>query len=992
MTPFLKLVAADVYKKFNGHLEDVAVVFPNKRAGLFFNSYLLESSNNTPLWSPKYLTIADLFQQNSPNAIGDPILLVSKLYKEYIKTMYKEEVADSEVESLDSFYYWGEMLIKDFDDVDKHLANAKQLFANIKELREIGTAKDILEPGQAESIARFFSNFKAGGKIEGKFQTIWERLYTIYTTFKESLRASSIAYEGMLFRDVIESGKEIVLNYDKYVFVGFSALNEVESRMFDYVQKQGKALFYWDYDNQYVNDEAQEAGFFMRKNIKRFPGVFDKRHHDNLRTDKKIMVVETVNDSTGVRYISQWLNENLTKEEVDTAIVLCDETMLEPVLHTIPEQANGHDIRQMNVTMGFPVTHTPIFGLVKLLVDLQTRGWSEKQQTFTMSYVCDVLKHPYVVQGSESSRALRTKLMSEKLFFPTSDVLHADDFLTALFTRSTDNKEWLEGMSKLIYTIAQTQHKNSKNTLYDQLFIEAILKVYTQCQRLTKLIENGELKVQQATAGKLLIRMLTSLRLPFHGEPVVGLQIMGLLETRNLDFKHIILLGVNEGNLPKNSGESSYIPYNLRKAFGLTLSEHRDSIYSYYFYRLLQRTERVTLVYNSSSESKTCGECSRYILQLLGSKLYNIERLALSSQQSTSVVEVKELAKNDEIIDILRQRFDTGYSDTAGTMTPTAINKYIDCGLKFFYYYVMKLKPLTDVDEEFKDNDFGTVFHKAAENLYKKIIEDGRTTHITSSALEYYIKTPQLLYRFIDDAFRTEFFNNNKPVYNGEQHISRGVMHKFLLRLLNLDIQYTPFQYIGSELKIEMPCTFRSSGNDVNIRIGGIIDRIDCKGECVNVIDYKTGGGDSSDGNMSLDDVFAHKARAAGYHLQAFLYSIALKNALAADIESAPEWLKKIALSGARQIAPNLFYINRNVKDNQRSEYVIKIKEASIEGNATKTKVNKTSVEDIATIETEYMSKLQNVLSEIFDIDKPFVPVADAEKCKYCDYKEICGR
>ena len=977
MTPFLKLVADDVYKRFNGHLEDVAVVFPNKRAGLFFNRYLLESSNNAPLWSPKYLTIADLFQQNSQYAIGDPILLVSKLYKEYIKSMYKNCSVDTEVESLDSFYYWGEMLIKDFDDVDKHLANAKQLFANIKELREIGTAKDVLEPGQAESIARFFSNFKAGGKIEGKFQTIWECLYTIYCTFKESLKESGMAYEGMLFRDVIESGKEIVLDYDKYLFVGFSALNEVESRMFDYVQKQGKALFYWDYDTYYTQGDTQEAGYFMRKNLKRFPGVFGKEMFDNLRREKQITVVETVNDSTAVRYIPQWLNENLTEEEIDTAIVLCDETMLEPTLHAIPDKANGYDIRQMNVTMGFPLTHTPIFGLVKLLVDLQTRGWSEKQHSFTMSFVCDVLKHPYVIQGSGESRDLRHKLLYEKIFFPTDSVLHLDDFLKELFTRYTDNKEWLDGLSRLIYGIAQTLKKNEKKTLYDQLFIEAILKVYTQCQRLLQLVGNGDLVVQQATIGKLLIRMLSSQRLPFHGEPVVGLQIMGLLETRNLDFKNIILLGVNEGNLPKNSGENSYIPYNLRKAFGLTLSEHRDSIYSYYFYRLLQRAERVTLVYNSSSDSKTRGECSRYILQLLGSKLYDAKRIMLTSQQSTAAIEVKEQPKSREIVDALRHRFDTTFNSNAGTMTPSAINRYIDCGLKFFYYYLMNMKPLLDVDEEFKDNDFGTVFHKAAENLYNKIISNWNTTTVTASALEYYIKNPELLYEFIDDAFKSEFFKNNKPVYNGEQYIKRGVMHRFLLRLVKMDAAYAPFKYVGSEAKIEMPFAFTGSGNSINVKIGGTIDRIDSKGDTINIIDYKTGGGESTDGNMSLDEVFAHKAKAAGYHLQAFLYSIALKNALSGGCPCNSGWVKKIDPVAERKISPSLLYVHH--KDNaERTDFVIK--------------VQKNPVEDISAIEVEYMKRLQQVLTDIFDIDKPFVPATDSKKCEYCDYKEICGK
>ena len=982
MTPFLKLVAEDVYKRFNGHLEDVAIVFPNKRAGLFFNRYLLESSNNEPLWSPKYLSVGELFQENSDLAVGDPILLVSKLYKVYIDSMRgngTDAECEKSAESLDSFYYWGEMLIKDFDDVDKHLANAKQLFANIKELREIGTAKDTLDEQQVKSIARFFENFKpeANGKIEGKFQKIWERLFTVYTNFRETLRQAGIAYEGMLYRDVIESGREIALNYDKYIFVGFSALNEVETRMFDYINKQGKALFYWDYDNFYTNDPTQEAGYFMRKNISKFRGVFDKELFNNLRTDKEVTVIETVNDSSSIRYISTWLDKNLTENEIDTAIVLCDETMLEPTLHTIPQEANGHPIRHMNVTMGFPITHTPVFGLVKLLVDLQTRGWSEKQQSFTMSFVCELLKHPYVVQGSPKSRDLRHKLISEKIFFPSSEVLHRDEFLTALFTRTADNKEWLEGMSSLIYGIARSQYNSESNALYDQLFVEAILKVYTQCQRLVQLLDSGDLDMQQATIGKLLIRMLSSQRLPFHGEPVVGLQIMGLLETRNLDFKNIILLGVNEGNLPKNSGENSYIPYNLRKAFGLTLSEHRDSIYSYYFYRLLQRAEKVTLVYNSSADSKTRGECSRYILQLLGNKLYDIERIALSSQQSTTAIEVKEMVKTQEMIEVLRNRFDTTYNSNAGTLTPSAINKYIDCGLRFFYYYVMKMKPLEEVDEDFKDNDFGTVFHKAAENLYEKIITKANTTTVTASALQHYIDNPGLLYEFIDNAFRTEYFKNNTPVYNGEQYIKRGVMHHFLLRLVKMDAAYAPFQYVGSEAKIEMPCSFVSGCNNISVKLGGTIDRVDCKGDTIDVVDYKTGGGEKDDGNMSLDDIFAHKKKAAGYHLQAFLYSIALRNAMASSTGNGCEWVKKITSPDARKISPQLLYVHH--KDNaSRKEYVVKMA--------------KTPVDDISVIETEYMSRMEALLAEIFDIDKPFVPATDSKKCEYCDYKEICGK
>lgn len=979
MTPFLKLVANDIYVKFNGHLENVAVVFPNKRAGMFLNKYLLECSKNAPMWSPKYMTISELFLQNSSLAIGDPILLVSKLYKEYVRPMRSDESLseyEKSVETLDSFYYWGEMLIKDFDDIDKHLADARQLFANIKELREIGTAKKSLDPEQAKSIEQFFKNFKPeqSDELKDNFLGIWEHLFAIYTNFKEKLRNDGLAYEGMLYRDVIENSNDIALKYDKYVFVGFNALNEVETRLFDFINRQGKALFYWDYDRYYVDDAHNEAGHFMRDNLKRFPGEFDRSLFENLTSEKRVTVVQTANDSAAVRYVSGWLNENLTGNEIETAIVLCDETMLEGTLHAIPEKVNNRSIKQMNVTMGFPITHTPIYGLVKLLVELQTRGWSEKQGAFTHSYVCNVLKHPYIIQCSGHSNALREELLKNKVFYPTAETLCLDELLTDIFTRNSGNAEWLEAMCRVVYAIAQRQNRSEK--LYDKLFIEAIFKVYTQCQRLMQMLGTGELNMQQSTLGKLLLRMLSMQSLPFHGEPVVGLQIMGLLETRNLDFKNVILLGVNEGNLPKNRSEVSYVPYNLRRAFGLTLSEHRDSIYAYYFYRLLQRAERVTLVYNNSSESKTRGECSRYVLQLLGSKLYDIERIALGLQQGTSAIATDKLDKTPQMVEILRSRFDTSFGDKAGLMTPSAINKYIECGLKFFFYYVLKIKSAEDVDDSMKDNDFGTVFHYAAELLYDKITDGGRNTLVTESALEYYIKNPSLLEAFIDKAFEKEFFKGNRPVYNGEQYLKREVLRHFLQHLVKMDAEYAPFRYIGSEVKIGMPYKVTLPDCEVSLELGGTIDRIDCKGEDVNIIDYKTGSSDKDDDKAQLDDIFMPELRSAGYRLQAFLYSIVIDEMLSGKTDSSHDCIAKLQSAAASRISPSLLYVHK--KNTPRSEFVVKL--------------GKQPVDDITVIKDDYMARLNKVLSEIFDIKVPFTPTTNTKKCEYCDYKEICGK
>ena len=986
MKPFLELVAADLYNRFNGRLENVAVVFPNKRAGLFFNRYLLQNSGNKPIWSPNYLTISELFQQNSKLAIGDTILLVSKLYKEYIRPRREDESIEEyerSVESIDDFYYWGEMLIKDFDDIDKNLADAGMLFSNIRDLRELGTAKDTLDEEQTKAIQQFFKNFNPENKdgIKENFQNIWERLFSIYTNFKESLRRDKLAYEGMLYRDVIEGG-DMKLDYDNYVFVGFNALNAVETKLFSKLEKCGKALFYWDYDVHYKDMKQHEAGRFMRKNLERFPNALKGGEFNNIAKEKSITVVSSSSDSIQARYLSQWLGENITKEEIETAVVLCDETMLEPVLHTIPEEANGNKLQYMNVTMGYPISNTPVYELVRLLVELQTRGWSKKMEAFNLANVCNLLKHPYIIQGYGESLALREKLMKEKKFYPTAEDLCLTPFLERVFTRYEDNSKWIESIAALIYDIACriATGGEGKHELYSKLFSEATLKVYTQAQRLMYLIKSGELKMRQQTIGQLFIRMLTSQSMPFHGEPVVGLQIMGLLETRNLDFKNVILLSVNEGNIPKNSGENSFIPYNLRRAFGLTLSEHRDAIYAYYFYRLLQRAEKMTLVYNSSTESKSRGECSRYILQLLGSDMYNVKHLTLSANQGNNAIDSVSVKKNRGMMEILHNRFDRNCNKDAQMLTPTGINRYIRCGMNFFYYYILGLKPQIEIETEMQPSDFGNVFHKAAEKLYDKLTKDGNTL-ITSSALEYYIKAPALLYEFVDDAFKEVFFNGNKPEYNGEQYINRGMIHRFLKRLVELDREYAPFRYICGEQEIAMPYSFSHNGREIELLIGGTIDRVDVKGDTVNIVDYKTGGG-ARETKVTLDKIFSHENKSAGYRLQSFLYSAVLDELLSKEevimYRRKMEWTRKVKEMQACKVSPSLLYIHKEDLYKKREDFVIEHEDSK--------------VTEISAIKDAYMEKLDAVLKNIFDAEGSFEPTNDRKRCEYCDYRNLCGR
>ncbi len=979
MEPFLKIVTDDLYTRLNGNFEGVAMVFPNKRAGLFFNEYLLEKIGDGAAWSPACITISELFEQSSDSIVGDPVLLVSLLHKVY------QNYTNSN-ESLDKFYYWGEMLIRDFDDIDKNLADAQKLFANIEDLRKFGTAKDILSEEQQKAVMQFFANFapEKESEIKNKFKSTWEVLYPIYKSFKECLRKKHLAYEGMLCRDVIENNEGINLSYDKYVFVGFNALNGVERKLFDILKKDGKALFYWDYDTHYTGNMQHEAGHFMRMNLQRYTNALDKEFFNNLKNKKNVTFVSASTDNIQTRYIPQWLEENLGEKEVETAIVLCDETMLESALHALPDKINERQLNLLNVTMGFPISHTPVFSLVKMLVELQTRGYDEKQRCFMLSAVERILKHPYIIQSSEKAAGLREKLLSEKRFFPSDEELCCDDILGLAFTRPANNTEWIRNIAALIYAIANERAKIGEidNNLYEELFCEALLKAHSQTQRLLALLESGEIDLQQPALGSLLIRILSQQSMPFHGEPVVGLQIMGLLETRNLDFKNILVLAANEGNLPKSSNDNSFIPYNLRRAFGLTMSEHRDSIYAYYFYRLLQRAENITVVFNNSTESNGKAECSRYLLQILGENMYDVKRLHLDAEQINGKIEAKNIKKSHAIMQILHKKFDTGTNKPGLTLSPSGINKFLECELKFFYYYVMGLKEAKEVKTELEANDFGDIFHLAAEFMYDDIKKNNNGT-IDKSDLQRLEENPLLLTNYIDNAFGELFFKKgNRVVYNGEQLINRRVMHRFLQRLVKMDKAYTPFKYIGGEKAVKFPYTFKKrNGEDITINIGGKIDRIDAKNDTLIIIDYKTGKDKKLDSKSSLEEIFAHEGESAGYRFQALLYAVAVielvNNGKDYSKDEELSWVEEVKKAGISKVIPELIYLVR--KDNALHEdFVIDI--------------NKKIIEDVAEYKKDFLNHLQEVLQNIFDEKRDFEPTDKKKRCEYCEYKSICGR
>ena len=572
MQSFLQLVAHDLYAKIGNDLSRTVLIFPNKRANLFFNEYLAGESDQ-PIWSPAAMSISDLFQKLSVQKTGDPIRLVCELYK-----VFKEETESQE--TLDDFYFWGELLISDFDDVDKNLVDADKLFSNLQDLKSLMNDYEFLDKEQEEAIQQFFRNFSIERRTElkEKFISLWDKLGTIYHHYRKNLTELGIAYEGMLYRNVIEQLNTDQLKYDKYIFVGFNVLNKVEKEFFRKLQKADKAIFYWDYDIFYTQQiKKHEAGEFINRNLKDFPNELPASYFDSLKKPKKIRYISASTENAQARFLPEWIRTTFSSDnEKENAVVLCNETLLLPVLHSIPEE-----VKNVNITMGFPLAQTPVYSFINAAMELQTNGYRFDTGRFTYETVSAILKHPYTRQLSTKADIIERELTKTNRFYPLPSELKQDEFLANLFTPRNGIKELCDYLIGLIKDISTLYRKEGEyNDIFNQLYRESLFQSFLKINRLYSLIESGELNIQPHTLKRLISKVLTSSNIPFHGEPAIGMQVMGVLETRNLDFRNLVMLSLNEGQLPKTGGESSFIPYNLRKAFGMTTIEHKNAVYA----------------------------------------------------------------------------------------------------------------------------------------------------------------------------------------------------------------------------------------------------------------------------------------------------------------------------------------------------------------------------------------------------------------------------
>ncbi len=956
MQTYLQLVAEDLNRRCNGHFENLTVVFPNKRASLFLDQHLFALAGH-PVWAPRYTSISELFQSLSTLTVADPIQLVCMLYK-----AYQESGGGTDTETLDQFWSWGELMLSDFQDIDNNMVNARNLFVNIADIDDL-TSFDFLTPEQIEALRHFFPTFNETSLLKERFLNVWHRLLPTYERFRQMLLAENLCYEGMLKRQVVEKGISDgdELQGRQFAIVGFNVLNETERRLFRHLKQEAETLFYWDYDNLYMKrgENTFEAGRFIQQNIADFGNdLADPRLYDNFARPKHIHFIASPTETAQTRHAGSVL-QTLKQTEMtavgtassDTAVVLCNESLLQPMLHAIPSDTEA------NITMGFPMTGTPVSSLLLALMDLQLRGLTAKRDAWRYNAVATVLKHPliYATAGDVGTRLFK-QMKSQHILFPTPSFFAESPFLSLVFTPQAD----VAGMLAWLIDIVQQMGRQPLSPLDT----ESVFDAFTLLNRLQRIHEQGLLLVQPITLQRLLMQIVKARTIPFHGEPAVGMQVMGILETRNLDFRNVLMLSVGEGNLPRLTSTTSFIPYNLREAYGMTTIERQTSLFAYYFYRLLQRAENVWLYYNNSTEGTTRGEMSRFMMQLLTDYTTSpITQQTLTAGYVPDISRTLSVEKTPAVLDQLHARFtepDEQHPD-GRMLSPSAINAYINCPLQFYLRYVARLRLEDEVTEEIGNDVFGNIFHYCMEHIWRDRIGLGR--EVQAHELCTLANNKEGLGHLVDEGFNVKFFHrpesekHRPPRYNGEQLLNREVLVTYVESQLRYDARLCPLTVLGVEEKVRLGT------------LGGVIDRIDLAtidGETrLRIVDYKTSS--SAEKPKDIAHLFDHSdPNRPKQTLQAFYY---------ADLYTT--------LHPQRPVAPSLMYVKlaRGTNPKRQSLPLIAINSG------------KDPVTDFAhQCKDEFHQRLQQVIDQIYDPAVPFTQDTTLQACRYCDFAQLCGR
>ena len=976
MTPFLKQVADHYYKE--GHIEEKCFVFPNRRSMAFFRKYLSEAvaaAACSPLIVPEMMTVNDFFSRASELQVADRVSLLVKLYECY-------SALTPQAEPLDEFIFWGDVILGDFNDVDKYLANPKQIFTNIADYKSIQDNFEYLTQNQRKAIESFAGHFIGKGPkesdnpnakdVRASFLQIWNILHSLYKEFNSSLAASGLAYEGAVYRKFAESVAEkpvadvlaTTFGASSYVFVGLNALNECEKAVMSKMKDAGMAEFCWDYSGDMISDPLNKSSFFMSKNVKDYPQAFSL---DPEGVGMPRFNVLSVPSSYGqVKHVEGILSKvGLKASESDCAIVLPDEGLLMPLLNSIPEE-----VTDINVTMGYPMSYSELWSLMGDIMKMQMHvNRKDGRCRFYHKYVWDVFSNALfrkLMDGEEMKpcrervaqikQAARYYISQEDLSgFPLFDMV----FRPVVNDMAAADSEQISSIAayqqEVISFMAPLLMKNSDVALE----IDFAKEYWCAVNRLKAM----NLKIMPSTYLKLLDSLLSGVAVPFSGEPLKGLQIMGPLETRALDFRNVVILSCNEGVFPRRSVSSSFVPPELRKGFGLPTYEYQDAVWAYYFYRLVSRAETVWMLYDSRTEGLRNGEESRYIKQLRYHFHADVNTYVSDAEPGLPSGKEHVVEKTPEMLRTIADSW----------LSPSSLQNYVDCPMRFYYYSVEKLKKDREVAETMDPAMIGNVYHNTMWALF--VSEDemmSDTVYDKRSAKPDFMRKVTLEYldswkdRDADVKRKVESLVKNELGTDeilGRNLVVVSVIVRYVMETIRRDIQLLRsygadhFEILGLEEPI--------SAGLYGLKFFGVADRIDRIGSDGNVrlVDYKSGKDDPS------------VLMAAGDS--------------AADIADAifsPE--KEVR----RKVKAGLQFF---IYDKMLSEKGV-ASLANISNSMYATAGLFADVPRVCPLDSHFASemdeRLEKLISEIQDPEVPFRMTQDEGHCEWCDFKMICGR
>ena len=953
MTPFLRQAAAFYCRQTDRPLGSYRFVFPNRRAAAFFRMHLQEEVRlqgpGHAQFAPKLLTVNDFFYQAAGVFPTDRIQLLIELYDCY-------KALQPKAEPLDEFIFWGDILLGDFDDIDKYRVDAKMLLANVADLKAIQDDFSYLSPIQREAIESFLTHFRDNAgkltvdlrsdnpRVKERFLGIWNILYRLYTSFRETLRSKGMAYEGMVYRDLADrldggaSAADILEGDTRYVFIGLNALNECERTVLTKLRNAGIADFLWDYSSTLIRDGANKSTVFMEDNLRRFP--MPQRFHpaDDPAHVPDITVVSVPSATGQAKLLPGILEQTDRSNPVGTAIVLPDETLLTPVLNSIPPE--WEDI---NVTMGYPLGAGAIYTLLDNAAALQLNlrckdgKWYFYHRPVTALLSGSLLRRLLTPEEKETVRRIR----SEARYYIPEEAFRDSPLLRILFRAVVRQpKERLpEQIRDVIAWLKELLSAIGRSlTRDDAMLLE--LDLTKRCFTAVEMLAGRPELMEMLPAAwfRLLERLLAPQSVPFNGEPLKGLQVMGPLETRALDFRHLILLSANEGVFPRHSVSSSFIPPELRKGFGLPTYEFQDAVWAYYFYRLLQRAEKVWLVYDSRTEGVRSGEESRYIKQLQYHFRVPLHRqVALPELRSGQ--DSQPIEKTPETLAALH----------AKPLSASALNAYLNCPARFYYQFVCRLTEEDEVAESLDGRMLGNVYHRVMESLYP----DKGT--LTPAFLEGLLKEEDRIRQMIHQQILREM---NILEVSGRNLVVADVILRYVLKTLERDLELAREHGGIRILGLERPMTWQFSGFDFL----GYIDRMDSleKG-VIRIIDYKTGKVKDEDMDINDDNAQAiadllfgeSNEKRPTIAFQLFLYDMFTR--------ALPEY-RNVRIENGIYAPANLF-VSAPVTCSLSPVFVGLVKE-----------------------------HLVGILAEIDNPEVPFRLTEETKTCKTCNFKMICGR